>query len=882
VIWAFSELFNKGLVYEGNRLIPYSWSLETPLSNFETRLDNSYRMRQDPSVTVAFTLDSDLFPNTQILVWTTTPWTLPSNLALAVGPEVDYVLLEKDGKQYIIGQAAFERYQNELVGATTIRSFKGAELENIAYKPLMPYFAGTPSAFHIFLGEFVSVEDGTGIVHMAPAFGEEDQQLCAKHGIEPLCPVDSQGKFTADVPDYQGLQVFEANRPIIQRLKEEKVLIRQETIMHNYPHCWRTGTPLIYKVQKSWYVKVTEFNQRMVELNQRINWIPEHIRDGLFGNWLEGAKDWSISRNRFWGTPIPIWKSDSLAYPRIDVYGSLEEIERDFGVKLNDLHRPFVDELTRPNPDDPTGKSTMRRIEDVFDCWFESGSMSFAQMHYPFENKEYFHKNFPADFIVEYVAQTRGWFYTMLVLSTALFDEPPFLNAICHGVILDEDGEKISKSKRNYPDPNEVFDKYGSDTLRWFFMSSPLMKGGDLQIDREGQGISEAARQMQIPLWNAYAFFCIYANADKIQAKFNPNSNNLLDRYILSKTAALVKVVTEALDVYDLPRACEHFERYIDILNNWYIRRSRERFWRSGADEDKIAAYDTLYTVLTTLAKLSAPFLPFVSEEIYKGLSGETSVHLADWPSADSLPLNEALVEEMDMVIDICSSALALRKKALIRVRQPLPKLTVFVSNASAIKAYDDIIAQELNVKEVYFTDEISGIGRREIALNFKTLGKVLGKDMKNVQTAVKGTDWSIDENKNLMAGGHVIAPEYFEYKLIPNEGLTGKSLEYHNGMVILDTEISEELYQEGLMRDVIRIIQNARKEANLNMNDQIEISFIADEKLKQVIEKFAEYICSQTLGKRITSQAITSAVYQSEEEIDGMKLELGIVVSAG
>ncbi|MGA0061087.1 MAG: isoleucine--tRNA ligase, partial [Planctomycetota bacterium] len=635
VMWAFKQLFDKGLIYEGFKVMPYSWAAETPLSNFETRLDNSYRMRQDPAATVAFRLearDGDVGP-LDVLAWTTTPWTLPSNLALAVGEDIEYSIVRKDDRNYVLATAAIGRYAKELADHEVVGTVAGRDLVGRSYEPLFPYFAGREAAFRILAGDFVSTEDGTGVVHMAPGFGEDDQRVCEANGIGLVVPVDDHGRYTAEITDYVGTNVFDANKPILDRLKDEGKLLKRATYDHNYPHCWRTDQPLIYRAVNSWYVRVTDFKDRMQELNQQIRWIPERIKDGQFGKWLENARDWSISRNRFWGAPIPVWRSDDPRYPRIDVYGSIAELERDFGVEVDDLHRPFVDDLVRPNPDDPTGQSMMRRVPEVLDCWFESGSMPFAQVHYPFENKEWFEDHFPADFIVEYVAQTRGWFYTLVVLATALFGRPPFRNVICHGVVLDEDGQKLSKKLRNYPDPEEVCESIGADALRWYLMSSPILQGGDLKIEKDGKGIQEVVRLVVHPIWNAYYFFTLYANADGIQAEQRTDSTRLLDRYILGKTRALVVSVQEALDGYDIALACQRITAFLDAMNNWYIRRSRPRFWGDlGADEQR-DAYDTLYTVLVTLSQVAAPLLPMVTEEVYRGLTGARSVHLTDWPA---------------------------------------------------------------------------------------------------------------------------------------------------------------------------------------------------------------------------------------------------------
>jgi isoleucyl-tRNA synthetase len=863
VMWAFRTLWDKGLVYEGFRVLAYCWRCETPLSNTETRMDDVYRDRQDPALTVQFRLDS----GERILAWTTTPWTLPSNLALAVGADIDYAVMELDGVRYILAEARLGSYEKELAGAERVGTLSGADLVGRHYEPLFPFLADTPNAFHVLAADFVSTDDGTGVVHMAPGFGEDDQIACNAAGIPTICPMDEHGQYTAEITPWKGVHVFDANPEVIKELKSRGVVVRHDSYNHSYPHCWRCAEPLVYRAISSWFVKVTAIKDRMVELNQQITWVPEHIKDGQFGKWLANARDWSISRNRFWGSPIPVWKSDNPDYPRIDVYGSIADLERDFGVKVDDLHRPYVDDLVRPNPDDPTGHSMMRRVPEVLDCWFESGSMPYAQVHYPFENREWFESHYPGDFIVEYIGQTRGWFYTLHVLATALFDRPSFTTCVSHGIVLGNDGQKMSKSLKNYPDPMMVFDTYGSDAMRWYLLSSPILRGTDLMVTEDG--IRDTVRQVILPVWNTWYFLSLYANAAGTSGTFRVDSTDVLDRYILAKTHDLVSEVTATMDSYDLFAACGSVRAFLDALTNWYVRRSRDRFWNGDQD-----AIDTLHTVLVTLCRTLAPLLPMITEHVYRGLTGDRSVHLGEWPEVASIPSDPALVSAMDLARDVCNATLRVRKANQIRVRQPLSTLQVAVAGSAALAPFAELLADEVNVKSVELSDDVAAVASFDLQVVPAALGPRLGGQTQQVIKAVKSGDWQRTA-EGVTAGGFDLLEGEYSLRLVTKGDAASSPLSSGAGVVLLDTTVTAELEAEGITRDLIRLVQQARRDAGLAVSDRIVLTLGVPEAVRRRVTPFARLLTDATLTVDLRWE-----VGELNAQLDDDPIHIGVAVA--
>ncbi len=890
--WVMKSLWEKGLLYQGSYILPYCPRCSTVLSNHELA-QGGYKDVHDPAITVRFKVtgtvkglaaDSTFAKGSgeqlpiadgtaYLLAWTTTPWTLPSNLGLTLGPDVDYVMVKDGNERYILAESRLGAYYKEPAACEIVWKKKGAELEGIAYEPLFPYFAnlktnedGSPGAFRTFLGDFVTTEDGTGIVHTAPGFGEDDNRVFKGSGVPSVCPIDAECRFTAEVPEYRGQFVKDTDKAIIDRLKAEGKLVKRDQILHSYPHCWRCSSPLIYRGIGSWFVSVDKIKKQMLDANYKIHWQPSHIKEGRFGKWLEGARDWAISRNRYWGNPLPIWECQDCG-KRVCV-GSREELKALSGQTVEDLHKHFVDKITIPCE----CGSAMKRIPEVLDCWFESGAMPYAQNHYPFENKEYFESHFPANFISEGLDQTRGWFYTLTILAAALFDRPAFENCIVNGLVLAADGKKMSKSLRNFTDPNKVVNEFGADALRLFLIHSAVVKADDLKYSDEG--VREILKGILIPLWNSYSFYVTYANIDSVErptgaAATGGPSENPLDRWILSITEKMVLDVTTALDDYDLSRAIDPIIQFIDQLNNWYIRRSRRRFWKSENDGDKAQAYETLYRALRKFALVAAPEVPFITESIWQNLrSAEDpeSVHLADYPVYDPALRDEALEFKMATVQKAVSMGRSLRYQFNLKTRQPLKAVELVTRNPeekTVLLEMEESIREELNVKEVIFHDKEEDLVEYAAKANFRSLGKELGASMKvaateieklsstEIQSILDGSTLSIEvEGKHVeLTGDKIIVNRIEKANLrVINEGTL---------TVGLDTEVTEDLLLEGCVRDLVRGVQNLRKEKGLEVTDRIRLYVSADSSaggenaavLKKAFDRFSEYLAAETLS---------------------------------
>ena len=885
--WVAKSLWDKNLIYEGKYILPYCPRCSTVLSTHE--LAQGYKDVQDQTVTVRFKItkapdaidDKEITNgNTYFLAWTTTPWTLPSNLGLCMGPEIDYVkILDKaSGDYYIFAQARLSAYYKNEDDYQIIYTRKGKDFVDAEYEPLFPYFAELSDAkvcaekskqkcekgaFRMFNADYVSTEDGTGIVHIAPAFGEEDHKVFAGSGVPEVEPIDAECKFTKEVSDYEGRFVKDCDKDIMARLKNEGKLVKRDTIVHSYPHCWRCGSPLIYRGIGSWFVRVADHHDSLLKANSQISWQPSHIKEGRFGKWLAGSRDWAVSRNRYWGNPIPIWRCDNPECKDSVCVGSRQELKELSGIYPDDLHKQFVDKITFPCK---KCSGTMRRIPEVFDCWFESGSMPYAQQHYPFENKEYFEQHFPADFISEGLDQTRGWFYTLTILASHLFDKPAFKNCIVNGIVLASDGRKMSKSLRNFTDPVEAINKFGADAIRLFLMHSAVVKADEIRYSDDG--VREILKSILIPWWNSYSFFVTYANIDKVTPTghyFDSKlPSNPLDAWLLSITQKLISDVSQALDSYDLSAAIDPIVKFIDELNNWYIRRSRRRFWKSENDTDKTEAYEALYIALKTLAKVSAPFVPFITEEMYLNLKtseDKESVHLCDYPVPNADWINKELEFKMETVQKAVSMGHSLRNQFNLKNRQPLASVALVTRNPEekrVLAEMEECIREELNVKKVEFHDREDELVEYKAKANFKVLGKELGPLMKQaaqviatltseqIQSILDGTKLSIEVSGNeVELDSEKVLVERLEkddLKVLNDGTLT----------VGLDSKVTDELKKEGYVRDLIRGIQNQRKENGYNVTDRIKIKLSGDSDLQNAFTMFEDFIENETLANEI------------------------------
>lgn len=889
VWWVFSELWKQGRVYEGHRVMPYSWRLSTPLSNFEAGRD--YRVVQDPAITVTFPLRER--PGVKLLAWTTTPWTLPSNLALCVGPTIDYVQVLAGSDRYLVAAARLEAIFPDESARTVEATIKGAELQGLRYEPLFPYFENLRSAgaFTIVCDDYVTTEDGTGIVHQSPAHGEDDYRVCSRHGVPFVDPINESGNFDAQVPDFQGMNIKEADRSIIRSLKDRGRLFAQATIEHSYPFCERSGTPLIYKAISAWYVRVEDLREEMVALNEAVHWVPEAIGTARFGNWLREARDWNISRNRFWGTPIPVWRCDQCGTK--ECVSSRAELEERTGHQLSDLHKHFVDPLSWQCSACGTGE--MHRVPEVLDCWFESGAMPYASQHYPFENKEKFERVFPADFIAEALDQTRGWFYTLLVLSTALFKKAPYRNVVVTGLILAEDGRKMSKSLANYPDPMKVMEEYGADALRLYMVTSPVVRGEPLRFSEAG--VKDIVRSVLLPYWNAYSFFTTYAEVDGYQP--SPGlfaeelsavvRSNILDAWIVSRFQSLLAQIETEMAAYRLYNVTPALLTFLEELTNWYVRRSRRRFWSEDA-ADKQAGYDTLFSVLVNFSKVLAPFTPFITEEVYRNLASllpeaPESVHLCNYPVCDTSLISAELEGGMALIQRAVELGRSLRNRLSLRVRQPLASLTVVTRDARAaqwISDYGDQIREELNVKEILFSADESSVVDLRIKPLFPVLGPRFGPQMRDAAATLQRLSpveiSAFEEEGNITILGQTVLASEVTITRTPKANL---EVETALGVtVFFDATLTPELIAEGRAREIVSRIQKMRKDADLAVTDRIRVTIEADSEFCKELEPFRDYIAGEVLASELLTLGVPALDPGKESVyIDGR--EASIAMSA-
>ena len=886
VWWVFKSLWDRDLVYEGYKSLAYCPRCATPLSNFEVNL--GYKDTQDPSITVRFALAGR--ENASLLAWTTTPWTLPSNMGLAVSPDVDYARVRTDSGEVLILarqliEQVFARCED---GISLVDDQPVEELIGLRYEPLFDYFAplADQGAFRVVAADFVSTEEGTGIVHIAPGFGEDDYQLGLAEGLPVVCPIDEDCRFTAEVSDFEGEFVKDTDTPVIRLLRRRGQLFSEGSIEHSYPFCWRCDAPLIYRTISTWFVRVESFRDALLKANSEVWWIPEHIKDGRFGKWLEGARDWSISRNRYWGTPLPIWRNEETG--ETVCLGSRAELEELSGTRVEDLHKHFIDDIEIPAP---SGNGVLRRIPEVLDCWFESGSMPYAQQHYPFENAECFEAEFPAHFIVEGLDQTRGWFYTLTVLAAALFQKPAFENCIVHGMLLAADGRKMSKRLRNYPEPTQMLDQYGADALRLYLLNSAVMKGEEMRLTEAG--IRESLRSVILPLWNAYSFFVTYANVDgwsPRQAAEMRATPNRLDRWILSELQTLVHVINEQMEAYRLYRTVPAMVQFVEKLTNWYIRRSRRRFWKSQDDDDKAAAHATLYQVLVTFSKSLAPVLPFVTDTIYRNLvvrvGGEDepeSIHLCDMPQADEARRDPDLESQMALAIRASSLGRSLRNRHNLKIRQPLRRLFLLPpdeKSRAALEGVAGLIADELNIKEVVLVEDETEISEVSYKANFRALGPRFGKQMKEVARLIQ--QLSADQVGQLtagdtlsVAGGEIGIDDVQVQRQERSDVVVAVE---DNLAVGLDIQLDDELVMECGAREVVNRVQNMRKDAGLEVSDRIKLWLDGEDAIQQAVSTNMEYVSTETLAASVDIGQLPSGfLLQREWDVNGHDCTIAI-----